>query len=143
MRDFVNFEIMATETSAHETRFVIRHKNRDGLSVEFSVPNDLEPEMLPSIITVAMKRYSQKYSDKSRKPMTGGQKHYYDKLVEFHKMEGRAPTYDEQCYMLGVKSKGTPHHYAKKLADSGWVWIDGRMVIPYDIAEPDMEDSHE
>lgn len=140
MRDFLNFEIVPAGISAETTAWVMRHKTREDLFVEFTTPNDIAAEILPSIIVGVMKRYADKYNAIARKAMTPAQKNYYDKLVEFHKMEGRAPSYEEQCLMLGVKSKGTPHHYAKALEKAGWVWFDGRSVIPYEIAEPTLED---
>jgi hypothetical protein len=140
MRDFLNFEIVEVADAWHSIKWVLRHKTREGLSVEFETGNTISAVEFPEIVKGMLRRYSDKYNSMARKPMTAAQKNYYDKLVEFHKMEGRAPSYDEQCLMLGVKSKGTPHHYAKTLVEAGWVWIDGRMVIPFDIAEPEIQD---
>lgn len=140
MRDFLNYDIVLEGVSRHTLSWVIKHKTRDRLFVEFTTPSEITAVDFKSIVTGMFKKYAEKYTALARKPMTAAQKNYYDKLVEFHRMEGRAPSYEEQCLMLGVKSKGTPHHYAKVLAQAGWVWIDGRSVIPYDIAEPGIED---
>jgi hypothetical protein len=140
MRDFINFELIQIGVNPTTTLWLLRHKKREGLQIEFTTPSELTADLLPSIFNGALKKYSDKYNSLARKSMTAPQKNYYDKLVEFHQMEGRAPSYEEQCLMLNVKSKGTPHHYAKALERAGWVWFDGRSVIPYEIAEPEIQD---
>lgn len=140
MRDFLDFEISAAGMNQTSTLWVIRHNKRD-IAVEFTTPNRITTSDFPSVVADALRAYSEAYNAAVRKSMTPAQKNYYDKLVEFHRMEGRAPSYEEQCFMLGVKSKGTPHHYAKALERAGWVWFDGRAVIPYEIAEPHLDEA--
>ncbi len=140
MRDFINFEIVQAGVTRDTMVWSLRHKKREDLVVEFETPNPIGADLFPSIISAALRKYSEKYNAMVRKSMTAAQKNYYDKLVEFHRQEGRAPSYEEQCLMLNVKSKGTPHHYAKALERAGWVWFDGRSVVPYEIAEPDIQD---
>lgn len=141
MRDFLNFELTEQGFSQSTVLWAIKHKTRDRLVVEFTTPTEISAVHFKAVFIGALMKYAQKYGELARSPMTAAQKAYYDKLVEFHRMEGRAPSYEEQCYMLGVKSKGTPHHYAKTLEKAGWVWIDGRSVIPYEIAEPSIEEA--
>jgi hypothetical protein len=143
MRDLLNIQIVLLGLTRSTALWEIRHKTREGLRVEFEAPNPIEEDKFKEVFENAVKKYSEKYSSMSQKSMTAPQKNYYDKLVEFHKMEGRAPSYEEQCLMLNVRSKGTPHHYAKALERGGHVWFDGRSVIPFEIAEPNLEDSHE
>lgn len=139
MRDFINVDIKLEGVEGNTALWRMSHKVRD-LHVSFRAPASISTDTFASLVMAILKRYSEKYSSVTRRPMTPQQKNYYDKLVEFHQMEGRAPSYEEQCLMLGVRSKGTPHHYAKVLEQAGWVWFDGRAVIPYEIAEPNIED---
>lgn len=138
MRDFLNFEMFQSGATLTHTIWTIQHRTRKDILYEFSIPN--RGLSFPNLFKEVVKKFAAKYISKSRRPMTAAQKNYYDKLVEFFKAEGRAPSYDEQCIFLNVSSKGTPHYYAKKLEESGWVWIDQQMVIPFDIAEPDVEE---
>lgn len=142
MRDLINIKIVLAGLNRTTALWQIRHRTREGLVVEFEAPNPIDEDKFAKVVEDALKAYSEKYSSMSQKSMTAPQKNYYDKLVEFHKMEGRAPSYEEQCLMLNVKSKGTPHHYAKALERAGWVWFDGRSVIPYEIAEPNIQDGN-
>lgn len=135
MRDFTQFDIIAKSTDDNKVRFTMRHKRREAVAVDFTTGATLNALHLPALIAGVIKSYLRKYRAASRKAMTRYQKNFYDKLVEFHRTEGRAPTYEEQCVFLGVSSKGTPHYYVKKLEELGWVWVDNDgMAIPIDIA---------
>lgn len=141
MKDFLNFDIERREENGHSV-FTLRHRTRENISVQFITESFVNAVYLPKLIIDLIRAYAKKYRLQSREAMTAAQKNFYDKLVEFHRNQGRPPTYDEQCVFLGVVSKGTPHYYVKKLVEAGWIWIDDNgMVIPCDIASPEMDDA--
>lgn len=141
MKDFLNFEITIGQLEEGRVSFTLRHRTREDVFVEFSTAELLEARHIPAMISSLIRSYARKYREKSRQAMTASQKNFYDKLVDFHEQQGRPPTYDEQCVFLGVVSKGTPHYYVKKLIEAGWIWVDDKgMVIPCDIASPEMDE---
>ncbi len=139
MRDFLNFDIVS-QRSGGKIHHTLKHNKRDGAIISFETPRMLDTADIGALFKRVVRAYAAKYREKTLKTLTQAQKSFYDKIVQFHKDEGRAPTYDEQCIIMGVSSKGTPHYYVQKLEKMGWVWIDDKgMVIPIDIAAPDME----
>lgn len=141
MKDFMDMEASAERLDSATVLHTLRHRTKKNILVEFKSGNQVQAESMGAFIIKALRAYSKRYREKTLKSMTPGQRAFYDKLIEFHKMEGRAPSYEEQCVIMGCSSKGTPHYYVKKLVELGWVWLDeDGMVIPIDIAPPDMED---
>lgn len=140
MRDLLDFDIVSQKISISRVLHTLKHNKRDGALVEFETGISVSAADIGILFKRAFRSYADKYREKTLKSMTKGQRSFYDKLIEFHKNEGRAPSYEEQCVIMGCSSKGTPHYYVKKLVELGWIWIDrDGMVIPIDIASPDME----
>ncbi len=138
MKDFLNFSI-TTKGEGGRVRFTLRHKKRDGLSVDFVADQKVAADHIPALIHGVFKTWTHKYMKVTRKNLTPKQKKFYDAVVWFHKEEGRPPSHEEQCDLMGWKSKGTSFYYTKRLIALGWFWLDeeGR-VVPVDIAAPDM-----
>lgn len=140
MRDLLDFDIVSQKVAPGKIQHTIKHNKREGALVEFYTGLSLSAADVGATFKKAFRAYADKYREKTLKSMTKGQRAFYDKLIEFHRNEGRAPSYDEQCVIMGCSSKGTPHYYVKKLIELGWIWTDkDGMVIPIDIASPDME----
>lgn len=139
MKDFLNFEIRGRQ-EGRDVRYTIRHKKRDGLTVDFTAQGGtIHAQHIPDLIHGIIKAWTYKYTKATRKALSPKQKKLYDAVVWFHKQEGRPPSYEEQCDLMGWKSKGTAYYYTKRLIAFGWFWTDedGR-VIPIDIAAPEL-----
>lgn len=141
MRDFLDFTLTPERIGPNKMRYLLCHNKRSGIELEFQhVSGALSPDQVCGFFKHMLAAYAKRYRERTRQSLTKKQQVFYDKVVEFHHMEGRAPTYDEMCIIMGYSSKGTPCHYVNKLADLGWLWIDDEgMVIPLDIATPEME----
>lgn len=138
MKDFLNFDIQSRQEGS-SVRHTLRHKKRDNLHVSFLTTGNTKPEHIAALFRDIMKAWTMKYMKVTRRSLSPKQKAYYDAVVWFHKEEGRAPSYEEQCDLMSWRSKGTAHYFAKRLISMGWFWTDedGR-IIPVDIAAPDM-----
>lgn len=138
MKDFLNFDIKSYP-DGQRVRHIMQHKRRDACSVEFTTPVSTNAKDIPDLIKSLFKAWAHKYAAKTRKNLSPKQRDFYDKTVAFFKSEGRPPTYDEMCGMLGCSSKGTAHYFTHKLIGLGWLWVDedGR-ITPIDIAAPDL-----
>jgi len=138
MKDFLNFKIQ-TKGEGANVRYTIRHRKRDNMVVEFTTPvKGISAEHIPTMIEKVMRLWTNKYMKVTRKVMSPKQRAYYDAVVWFWQQEGRAPSYEEQCELMGLKSKGTAWSYANRLLEMGWLWKDedGR-IVPVDIAAPE------
>lgn len=137
MKDFLNFQIR-TKAEGRDVRYQMRHKTRDNLSMEFTTAATIRAEHIPDLIRGIMKTWTDKYMKATRKELSEKQKKFYDAVVWFYQQEGRPPSHEEQCELMGWKSKGTSFYYTKRLIAMGWFWVDeGGRVIPVDIAAPD------
>jgi hypothetical protein len=140
MKDFLNFDIIAERVDPAHVRFTLKHRIKEGLSLEFITGNAIDNQFLPKLFADILKGWAKKYRLASRGHMTAGQKMFYDKLMDFHRNYNRAPSYDEMCVFMGFQSKGTPFFYVRKLIELGWCWKDDKgLVIPIDIAPADID----
>jgi hypothetical protein len=117
----------------------MRHKKRDNVSTTFTTGPKVAAEHVPDLIIGAIRAWTHKYTKATKKSLSVKQKKYYDAVVWFYKEEGRSPSYEEQCDLMGWKSKGTSFYFAKRLIALGWFWTDedGR-IIPIDVAAPEL-----
>lgn len=139
MKDFLNYEFTLDRSENGSIFFLMRHKKKDNVAIEFEVLYDVDGRNVPMIFDNILKAWAHEYAKKTRKKLTAGQKAFYDHMVRFCKENGRPPSYDEQRDFLGVLSKGTAYYYTNKLVASGWVWRDENgLAIPMDIQTPEM-----
>lgn len=139
MKDFLNFDIGREVKPDGQVIYTLLHKKRKDLSMTFKSSRTVRSEDLPDLIRGLFKAYVAKYMKATRVPLSPKQKKFYDMVVWFHKTEGRPPSHEECCDVMGWKSKGTSFYYTKRLQALGWFWTDedGR-VIPVDIAAPEL-----
>lgn len=137
MKDFLNFNIMA-KPEGDRVRFRLSHRKKD-IAIEFTTAIQTHAEHIPDLIRGVMKAWSHKYIKLTRKALTSDQKAFYDALVNFHKTEGRPPTYEEISDVMGWNSRGTSFYFTKRLIAAGYVWLDeDNKAIPIDIALPEL-----
>lgn len=140
MKDLCNFGITYVEKGG-KVQYTLYHKKNLDMKITFQSAEVIKSKHIPKFMEDVFKAWVNKYFSKSRRAMTGKQEKFYEKLVEFHRTEGRPPTLEEQCRFFGFKSRGTPLLYIRNLAARGWVWIDRHgKAWPIDIVAPDQID---
>lgn len=135
MKDFMNFEIVPISRSRQEVILELRHKKKNDIKLKFRVSPALSVDEIASLMKHAFRRYAEIYGAKTREALTDTERVLYEQIVRFYREEGRAPTYQEQCYMLGLRSRGATWNTCSRLVSKGWAWKDEKgSIVPVDVA---------
>lgn len=136
-RDITNF-VIELKREGDEYRYTMVHKDVHDIVLRFKTTEKVAAKHMPSFIERLFRAWVHTYIAKTRRPLTGKQQKFYDKLLEFHKLEGRPPTYEEQCRFFDFKSRGTPFVYTRAIVARGWAWQDDHGKIwPVDLVAPE------